>query len=353
MKRKARLSLIFSILFFILVYLCWYAIDSYRDYQNTPKDHLIGNKASNVRALKEKGFPFSFLVVGDTHNREMAESLMKSALREKSYSFMIIVGDFVKQPDIWDHRFFLTEMTTEIKPPFPVFLVAGNHDIDYTSLRISEKKRRVTPEVYESFYGARNFDFTFNQCLFIICDIDPKNQTGYITFLRDVLFKKSEGKKYIFVFIHYPPKGVPDDNDAGLPNEDEFFSLLETYKVTTCFFGHYHGYGRGQRRGVNLIVSGGGGGHLKESKSPWGKFHHILKVKVDQNIITEGMITHPEKFSIEDSFEGWVWDSLFPMVENKGWILYILVIIFLSSGIYSLIFFVNSLRKKFDEHKES
>ena len=352
-KRRAILWLASTVFSLFLAGLSGWVIKLHYDYQNIPSEHLIGNKVTNIKALKEKGFPFSFLAIGDTQSREKAEKLMKLALREKNYSFMIIVGDFVKEPDIWNHRFFLTEMTTEIKPPFPVFLTAGNHDIDY-GLKIKEDERRVSPEVFESLYGARNFDFVFNECLFIICDIDPRNHSSYLNYLRNTLSKKAEGKKYIFIFIHYPPQGVYEVIDPPLsqekigtlfPNEADFSSLLETYRVTTCFFGHYHGYWRGQRKGTNLVVSGGGGARLKESKSPWGKFHHILKVGVDQQVITEEMITLEERFSIEDFFEEWIFINLFPIIENRAWALYLLLILILTWDVYAVILFVTSLKK--------
>ena len=82
------------------------SIGWYNDYQNIPKEHSIGNRASNVKALKEKGFPFSFLVISDTHNSDRAEKLIRAALKGKDASFMIHVGDFVSGPGLWDHRFF-------------------------------------------------------------------------------------------------------------------------------------------------------------------------------------------------------------------------------------------------------
>jgi hypothetical protein len=343
-KRKILwlLCFIFSSLFSLLLIII---IGYFKEYQNIPSEYWIGNKNSNVNALKEDGLPFSFLVIGDTHCSEKAETLVEAALKEGKPSFMIILGDFVKSPDIWAHRLFLTEVTVETKFPFPIFLVPGNHDIDYSSLKIKQKERRVTPEVYRSLYGAENFDFIFNNCLFIILGADRRNLTGCVAYLRDIFSKKGEGKKYIFVFIHTPPKGLAKYID-GFSYGEEFFSLLETYKVTTCFFGNHHGYWRGQRKGVNLVISGGGGGRLKKSKPEWGKFHHMLKVNVDENIVSEEMITLKGEMYIEDAFEGWIFTHLFPILQHRGWVLYFLFSLFLSLSIYSFIFFIKSLKRR-------
>jgi Icc-related predicted phosphoesterase len=305
-KDRVLLWLVFTVLFLSFAGLFGWAIKLHRDYQSIPSEHLIGNRVSNVNALREKGFPFSFLVISDTHNSNIGETLLKVAMDKEDVSFLIHVGDFVNGPDLWDHRFFLTNMTVEIKPPFPVFLAAGNHDIDYTS-KIKPNEQRVTPEIYESLYGPRNFDFIFNNCLFIICEIDPRDPTGYLHYLRETLSQKGGGRKYIFIFFHYPPERLVKYKDgAPIPNEEEFFNLVESYKVTACFFGHYHGYRRAQTKGVNLIVLGGGGGRTKSWQSKWGKFHHLLKINVNENQMTEDILTLPgEVTNFRRTFEKW------------------------------------------------
>jgi len=318
-RKRSLLWFFLSIFFISITILWWVVIEFYRDYQSIPLHHLIGNSPSTIAALKEEGFPFSFLVIGDTSGSETAETLMEMALKKGKPSFMVILGDFVKKPDIWNHRFFLTEMTAEINPSFPVFLVSGNHDIDYTGSKIKGSDRRVTPEIYESLYGARNFDFIFNDCLFIICGVDLKSPALYVDYLRQALNNNGKGRKHIFVFIHYPPKGLAEHIKGSLPipREEEFFTLLEDHKVTACFFGDYHGHWRGQRKGVSLIVSGGGG-RLKRSQPEWGKFHHILKITVEPQKFVEEIITIQEQFELENAFEEWTFTNIFPVLGTSA-----------------------------------
>jgi len=318
-RKRSLLWIFLSVLFISIVFLWWVIIGFLRDYQSIPSHHLIGNQLSNVAALKEEGVQFSFLVVGDTRGSEAAETLIEMALKKDRSSFMIILGDFVKKPDIWNHRFFLTEMTAEINPSFPVFLVSGNHDIDYSGSKIKRIDRRVTPEIYESLYGARNFDFIFNDCLFIICGVNRTNSADFISYLNDVLSRRSSGKRHIFVFVHYPPKGLARHIPGSMPvpHEEAFFSLLETFKVTACFFGDYHGYWRGQKNGVAYIVSGGGGGRLKGYQPQWGKFHHILKITVEPEKFVEEIITVKEPLGLEDKFEEWVFTNIFPLLGTS------------------------------------
>jgi len=340
-KRKWTLWLSLFIVSLILIGLCGSVIKYHRDLMSIPSHHLIGNRPSGVGTLKESGFPFSFLVIGDTQNTATAGTLIQSALKTLDSSFMIILGDFVKKADIWNHRFFLTRMTTEMKLPFPVFLVPGNHDIDYKG-SIKNRERRVTQEVYESVYGERNFDFCFNGCLFILCGIDWKEPPSYLHYLRKTLYQKGKGKRYIFLFVHFPPKGLAEYIEGLLPNEEEFFSLLETYRVTTCFFGDHHGYWRGQMKGVSLLISGGGGGRL--TRHQWGRFHHILKVTVDQDKISEDMITIRKQIGLENRFERWIFTTLFPTIQNSVWVLYLIFVILLTGSGYSLLNLTRALR---------
>ena len=297
-KKKRLFWFALSFVSTVMIILWWMVVQFYQEYRNMPSHHLIGNRPSTVAGLKEQGLPFSFLVIGDTRGKETAEVAIKMAMEKGDSSFLVVLGDFVTRPDIWDHRFFLAEMTMEINPPFPVFLAAGNHDIDHLSSEIKERERRVTPEIYESLYGARNFDFVFNHCLFILCDVDWREPTSYLNYLRDILIKKAKEKKHIFVFIHYPPKGLAGHIKAPLPDEEEFFSTVDEYKQVTLFFGHHHGYWRGRRGGINVVVTGGGGAVLRPD--PSARFHNILRVTVDHDKVGEELIALQGRTGLED-----------------------------------------------------
>jgi predicted phosphodiesterase len=296
-----------------------------KDYRHIPSQHPIGNRTALAQGLKEKGFPFSFLVISDTHNDGNAYALLKEMVTGTDASFLIHVGDAVSAPDIWMHRYFIKKMTEDIKPPFPVFLAPGNHDIDYGFQRVPENQR-VSPELYRSLYGATSFDFAYNNCLFILCGVDLKKPDTLVDDLRGVLSKKAEGKKHIFVFIHYPPRAVISGFD--FPREQEFLSLLKTYKVTTCFFGHYHGYHRNQINGTNMIVLGGGGGSLKRWQSNWGKFHHGLKITVGEDTLTEDIMVLQKEVFFHHSVKWGIVVGILPLVQNRVWMVYVFLFLF-------------------------
>ena len=334
----------------------WMAvIKCHYDYHNIPADYLIGNKPACVTALsgaggksasdgKEIEFPFSFLVVGDTRMGEISEALMQMGVESGNHKFMIILGDFVHRPTLGNHNSFLTEMTTELKLPIPVFLVAGNHDISYTQPLHAKgwaKNPQMTPEMYESLYGPRNFDFVYNNCLFIIFEVDKRNPAAYIDYLHTTLSQKGLNKNHIFVFTHIPPSGLVDYIRTSFAYQDKFLALLEKYNVTACFFGDYHAYWRGVRNGVTYIVSGGGGARLR----PKG-FYHILKITVDKDKIFEGIIYTSAKSSLEEWFEEIIFTKILPPIEDSVWIIYFVFIILILCLGYALIKLIKCLNKQ-------
>jgi predicted phosphodiesterase len=315
MKRKGLLWVVFTFLFLSLTGFSGLMIKFHREYRKVPSGHFIGNKMASLRALKEKGFPFSFLVLSDTHLSSGAMTLIRKALKAGDYSFMVILGDIVNRPDIRYHDFFLNRMTQEIRIPFPVFLVPGNHDIDLFS-DTKRVDRRVTPEIYESLY---------------------------LRHLRDSLSTKGDGKRYRLIFMHNPP-GIIGAASFDLPKQDEFLNLLKTYRVTTCFFGDYHAYSRMWREGTNLILSGGGGGHLRDYQPEWGKFHHIMRITVDENSISEGMIVlRGAEIDFFWTLKRWIFIRLLPSLNKNAWVLYVLPFFFFFCGIFSIRMFVKNL----------
>jgi hypothetical protein len=341
-KKTGRLWLIVSIVFMILAGLWELVIKEHRDFMKVPAQHFIGNRSSSVEALKETGLPVSFLVIGDNHATETGEALIRRAMKEGTPSFMVMLGDFVSRPDLWIHRLFLTKMTTDLQVPFPVFLVSGNHDIDYKSSKIKQNDRRMTLDRYESFYGPRNFSFTFHQCLFVICGIDPLEPRGPLRYLQETLSRQGEGKQHTFIFIHTPPRGLAGHIDPNVTSGEELLSFLEKRERTTCFFGDTHAYWREQRRGATFIVSGGGGGRLE--RYPWGRIHHLMRITVDKEKITEEILTIPSSMGFRTKFERLVFGFLFPILQKAWWVLTLIFVFLLLMTGFSFFRFLKSFR---------
>lgn len=106
LNKNIFISFIISLIFLFFSFLSIKIIKYYRAYQSLPSEHLVGNNNSNVQKLEKEGFPFSFLVIGDIQRSERGEVLIKKALKNGRFSFLILLGDVVRKPDIWEHRFF-------------------------------------------------------------------------------------------------------------------------------------------------------------------------------------------------------------------------------------------------------
>ena len=318
---------------------CIAAILVERNSRRPLPPYPVGNRPAFVEQLKEKGLPFSFLVISDTHNEENGYALLENDPEKKRCLLydprwgygecpqrMACIGIFWSG---WQGRsslLFLSSLLQEIT-------------MSTTDFRGLRKVRRVTPEVYRSLYGAMSFDFTFNNCLFILGAVDLKKPEAFVDDLRNVLSAKAAGKKYIFLFLHFPPSAVAPT--SYFPREKEFLSLLESFKVTSCFFGHYHGYRRRQINGTNLIVVGGGGGPLKSWQSEWGKFHHAMQVTVGENGVTEDMMVLKKVGPYRHSLKWRIMVDILPLIEGRVWIVYA----FAFASLWGVFFSFLALRK--------
>ena len=101
---------------------------------------------------------------------------------------------------------FLNEMNTE-KKTYQYLLLLAITILTIPPARSKRTKRRVTPKIYESLYGARNFHFVYNNCLFIICGID-RNSAEYLNDLRDTLSQKAVREEVYFCFYSFSSKGL-------------------------------------------------------------------------------------------------------------------------------------------------
>lgn len=295
------------------------------EYNSSPSKIMLGNRPEMVRWLKSQGEskPFSFAVIGDTRGTETGERLLQTAAQDRDVCFAVHVGDFARNPDIWQHRFFQTETNEEMPRNMPMFLVPGNHDLCLDPAHRSVPSDRIVgPREFDGMYGARKIDFIYADCLFIISDID---ETGveYLAYLARVLSEKRAECRHAFVFMHIPPNHLSKDIDCrDLPQQDRLLALLKEHNVDRAFFGDFHGYWRGDIQGVHVIVTGGGGSHLA-GDTTYG-FYHLLVITVDDGMITERIISIPAATDWEDRFEEYCYIYAFPALGTEPWKYYLL-----------------------------
>ena len=248
------------------------------------KPDWLGNSPENVRRLTESADPndIAFYATGDVKEGTLTfEKLLRIAAGERP-DFLVVLGDFVSDPEFARHQLFAHEME-EQHLPFPVFLLPGNHDVH------TDGQFRL--EHFEQAYGPAQFHFTIGKCLFLFLNNAPGHYdtTGeYLRFMDRVLSEHAAGAEHVFVFMHVPPAGLsPLVMSRPLHGSEEFLRLARKHRVDCVFTGDHHGYWKGERDGTTYTVCGGGGAHLRGKH---GRFHHAVRVAVEGGRISDSVV---------------------------------------------------------------
>jgi 3',5'-cyclic AMP phosphodiesterase CpdA len=272
----------------IVVLLCLGACSTGRSYT---KASGIDEKASKF------GKPYYFIQMADpqlgftnkgtsweyeVNNFRMA---IEHANRLKP-DFVMICGDLINNPDVKSQIFDFLKMMELFSGDFPVYLIAGNHDIN-PGLGPEDIK------IYKDWFYDDYYAFTHKDCRFIIIDTtlirQPDNCREYVREMREWLEKelksaKENGYTQTFVVGHHPwfLKKVNEEDqyfNMPQPTRSEYLELFKQYGVEYIFAGHYHRNCVAVDDGLEMITSGPVGPSLGEDPSG------IRIVKVNRNNI--------------------------------------------------------------------
>jgi hypothetical protein len=314
-----------------------------RSWSDTTAPPLLGNRPEVVAGLTDgqsEPEPFSFLVVGDTRSSTIFEEFYQETALAIVPDFGIIIGDFVANPELNRHRFFMGELA-EWGMRFPVFVLAGNHDIvTKHERRLSRMYDPVYVADFEKMYGPTNFSFTYRGCLFI--GLNDAYRIDYLGYLEEVLAARRSDILMTFVFIHIPPPSIIEDSVQGrqMEGEAEFMRMMDEYNVDFVFAGDFHSYFRTDRGHTRYIVTGGGGSNL--SGDPVRSFHHALLMKVDpaNDRADETIYALKPTFDPGDDVETVMICLIYPVFERRPvvWVALFSVLTAVSAGliVYSI-----------------
>jgi predicted phosphodiesterase len=264
------------------------------------------NSFSKIQSFKtghNSNKTFTFVSYGDTRKKINKVKEVKNAMQHYKPNFAIHTGDFVfngKSQRLWNKWFDAMDGFID---NFPFMATLGNHDnnadnyFDQFAFPHNEK--------YYSFdYGNAHFLMIYNPTRREV--IEPG--TPQYSWIENDLKKatSNENIKWKFAFCHTP------GYSASMVKRDKklietLYPLLEKYNVDIIFTGHKHNYERtymlkknkvvlegpdfsykNNTPGIISIVSGGGGGPLKNTKESWWtayteKTHHFCMVTIDGN----------------------------------------------------------------------
>jgi len=283
---------------------------------------FLGNRPDTISRLTDgqpEPSPFSFFVVGDTRSSAEFEGSYKNVTLDLTPDFGVILGDFVAYPDMSRHRFFMEELT-EWGMRFPVFLIAGNHDVvtkDETGF--NRLQDPVFKEDFEKLYGPSNFSFIYRGCLFI--GLNDAYRSDYLDYLKDTLARRPPDVLMIFVFMHIGPRFLsPLIHTRQMEGEEEFMRLMEAYNVDYVFAGDFHSYFRADKGHTKYIITGGGGSNLRGSIGR--RFHHILIMSVDpaKDQVDEMIYSMKPADDIGDDIEITMLCGVYPVFEGRPFV---------------------------------
>ncbi|MFQ5822394.1 MAG: metallophosphoesterase family protein [Candidatus Heimdallarchaeota archaeon] len=324
LRRGGRLFLFFM-LGLVLVFEVYTFAVSYIE-GNTALPAAFGNfeRVRELLASDEQRDEFSFAVVGDTRRGPGTFEQIWQKLKDEPLSFMVLLGDCVREGTAGYHRFFRSEWAGKAALPFPVFYVAGNHDVDRETFPISQ---------FEKIYGPTNFSFGYHGSLFIVLRIlnKPYSTKESLAFLESLLSARRHDYRKVFVFMHIPPYVSSDFFARRFEDEKRLVALFDRFHVDYVIAGDYHGYARVKLRNTVYLVSGGGGSHLEEQK--FGRFHHAIVIKVRPNSVSERILQVNKKGDFEDRAKELALAEVYPWME-KNWP----VAILLNVGILGILF---------------
>jgi 1,2-diacylglycerol 3-alpha-glucosyltransferase len=298
---------------------------------------FLGNAPENIAYIKTTTDPneFTFIVVGDVKSGTETFEAMLDVIHQDKPAFAVILGDFVDHTDLISHKLFALEMA-EHAHDFPIFIVPGNHDIS------AEGQFRLKD--FQNTYGPAQFCFTIDRYLFVFLDvISPYGQKNYLKFLEKAISSQPEKIKKTFVFMHIPPSGLnPSLICNGLPGSEKFLMLARKYHIDYVFAGDHHGYVKTEKDGTNFIVTGGGGGRLRGRH---GRFHHLVRMGVQNEMVTETVIATKRHIETAELIERNIVFYLWPIIVKNPASITITLVLF---GINAwLLIFSLRRRKKF------
>lgn len=332
----------FIFLILAMVFICFegYTVFMYH-FEGTKKLPLTyGNFPRNYEILNnsKKTEKFSFAVMGDTQSAGTFEDIANK-LNNEPLAFAVFLGDFVRKGTEAEHNYFKAEVP-EFAFSYPVFFVAGNHDIDNNTFPLSK---------FEEIYGPSIFSFTYQECLFVFLRILNKpysNKESHMYLEKLITDAASLHNKRTFVFMHIPPPISSDFTAREFEGADELVTLLEKLQADYVIAGDYHGYARITSGKTVYLITGGGGAHLEMSK--FGHFHHALVLNVSKDYVSEKILVVNRNEKISEKIERAALADFYPWLsDNVIVVLFVNILLLMGIGGYC-----KCLKKYFQHHRE-
>ncbi|MCA9519495.1 MAG: metallophosphoesterase [Myxococcales bacterium] len=232
-----------------------------------------------VRPGAKADRPWRFLVVGDTqHNFEVHRQVAERMSHETA-DLLLHTGDLVGSGSRLTHWQQFLEASKTLRAKIPYYPSLGNHE------RFFQYYLRLfrLPGTHGRYYA-----FVHKGWQFIALDSNRlygRRGRAQLSWLAEVLARHPRGRS--IAFFHHPPVST-STRVRMQQTDDQLTPVLARFGVPLIFNGHFHHYERLRWKGIQVVISGGGGGKLRRFGVLRGRpqklviAHHYVRVTVER-----------------------------------------------------------------------
>ena len=210
----------------------------------------------------------SFQVDAELFERAIAHA------NELEPGFVIICGDLVNRVGHAGQIAEFQRIAGTLKPSIPLYLVAGNHDVENepTTESLGAYREIFGPDWY-SFRQGDVYGIVLNSQLIDAPEHVPDDAADQLAWLREELIRaESSGAQHLLVFQHQSYfLENPDEADQYFNIEEGaravYLDLLKKSNVEAVFAGHYHRNSGGSDETLEMITTGPVGRPLGDDPS--------------------------------------------------------------------------------------
>ncbi len=203
-------------------------------------------------------------VYGDVRGGHEIHRRLTQALIDEAPDAVIVTGDMVlRGSDEGDwQRFFA--VTAELLPRIPYYPAIGNHDLGRSGSegRRADQIFALPPAPAGRPEGAFWYSIDLSDVHLVFLDSNAYERPEQERWLeQDLAAARARDVRAILVATHSGPYSRGIHRGSPLARE-RYVPILTRYKIDVLFSGHDHQYMRGRIKGLDYVVSGGGGASL-------------------------------------------------------------------------------------------
>lgn len=221
---------------------------------------------------------YRFAVIAKTKNAEAGQRTygeLAKRMGAQNTQFSLHLGDAVSGGNARQLELFREQLKAF---PFPTYALPGSDDLAGDGRK-----------AWARLFGAVPLSFKVDKDRFLMLDnaagtLRPDQRTWLE---RSLQAASDERARHIFVFLNKPLVDPRPGINRGMKDVNEVRALLGLFQrhgVRTVFAGHLPLYARETRRGVDYVVTGGGGDKLY-GKPQQGGYHHYVQVEVNGDAV--------------------------------------------------------------------